>query len=862
MAAVSNLTRRSFLKSAGAAVALAATTPLWLDLTGKLLPSDEASISAATVPGEKWVPTSCWIGKQDCGMLARIVDGRVVKLEGHPDHPRNRGTLCVKGQAQIMSLYDPYRVKAPLLRTNEKGVPGQWREISWDEALTLVAEKLNEVRARDPKLILWQKGRSKQEAIYDGAFVNTIGATKVGHGAYCSDAGYRAAEYTIGPSGNAHPDFHYTRYLLSWGWNAANAGGNKLCWITWNRQFLEARERGMKVVAIDPCLKGAGPHADMWLPIKPGTDLALALAFCHILIKEGFLDRFYLQSYTNAPFLLQEDNAFLRVEGREQVWDETTASTQPYDGKGVQPALEGTYTVAGKRVKPAFQAFKEHVEQYTPEWAADICGLSASAIRRVAQELGDNARIGSTIRIEGMELPYRPVSIMAYHVSQQEMGFQFYRAMYTVMMLLGAVEAVGGLRVDFAWNVHGNYQAFDSIKIKDPPYDFTLKDSKFFPINTVNPGMIAKVMLNPQKYEVNKVPEIAILHMHNATVAQTDQATVEDAYKKFRFVVAIDPWLSRTADLLADVVLPAATLEKYGGPIGGSDTYTDATVFRLPVMEPLFQSRGEVDIYMDLCEKAGLLFGKDGFLDRLNGTLALKDPHKLNLNTKPTVREICDRWAKSQGLDEGISYFETRGVWLKGPVSAKKYYGSAQTPPFNGIRHRLYGEALLRYQQEMQVRGVDRLYWQDYTPFPTWRTPNMWQSPPQYDLTLISLKMIEFKQSRASQIALLAELAPEQRLAMNPAAARGRSIQDGDEVTVESHNAVTGETRKVQVKVMLTEAIRPDVVALPHHYGEVANHPWAKGQGPTPNALFFTGEGYVTNTADNSFHVRVRVDKT
>jgi anaerobic selenocysteine-containing dehydrogenase len=432
-----------------------------------------------------------------------------------------------------------------------------------------------------------------------------------------------------------------------------------------------------------------------------------------------------------------------------------------------------------------------------------------------------------------------------------------------VMMLLGAVEAVGGLRIDSTWKVHANYKALDSVKIKDPPYDYILKDSKFFPINTGNPGMVAKVMLNPQKYQVppDKLPEMVIVHMANPLTSFTDQPTFEEAYKRFKFVAVIDPWVSRTADLFADVVLPASTMEKYEGPIGASDMYTDATVFRLPVMEPLYQSRGELDIYLDLCEKAGLLFGKNNFLDRLNAELGLKDPNKLDITTKPTVRDIFDRWARSQGLAEGLSYFEKNGVWVKGPVSPKKYYGYAASPPFDGIRHRLYGEALLRYQREMRAKGADQVYWQDYTPLPTWRSPTMWSSPPQYDLTLISYKKIEFKQSRASQIPLLAELAPEQRLAINPAAARARGIQDGDQVWVESHNAITGETRKVQVKVGVTEAIRPDVVGLPHHYGEGAKHPWTKGHGPTPNIIFFTGEGYVTNTADNSFHVRVRVYK-
>ena len=133
-------------------------------------------------------------------------------------------------------------------------------------------------------------------------------------------------------------------------------------------------------------------------------------------------------------------------------------------------------------------------------------------------------------------------------------------------------------------------------------------------------------------------------------------------------------------------------------------------------------------------------------------------------------------------------------------------------------------------------------------------------SPPQYNLYLISHKKIEFKQSRSSFIPLLAELAPEQSLQINPEAARARGINDGDEVWVESHNALTGETRKLKVKARYVEGVRPDTVAMSHHYG-LWVHPWAKGQGPTPNSLFFSGEGYVTNTQDQSFQVKVRVYK-
>ncbi|MFQ5987349.1 MAG: molybdopterin-dependent oxidoreductase [Dehalococcoidia bacterium] len=852
------VSRRSFIKSAAAATALGATIPWWLDFPLEpLLGGDGAQAAAAPLP-EEWLATTCWIGKQDCGILARVVDGRVVKLEGHPGHPRNRGRLCVKGVGQIIALYDPYRVKAPLLRVNGKGVPGQWRETSWDEALTLVGENISEVKARDPRLLVWQKGRSKAKAFYDNAFVKASGATKLHHGAFCSDAGYRAAEYTIGLHGVLHPDFRHTRYLLSWGWNATNAGGNKLCWITWPRQFLEAREQGMRVVSLDPWRPAMGPHTDEWLPIKPGTDLAFFLALAHVLVEEGYVDEAYLKNHTSAPFLVKDDGYFVKVGGKEQVWDTATGRAQPYDAPGVDPALEGEYSVGGTRVKTAFQRYKEHLGQYPLEWAAAVCGLPAGSIRKVALELGQNALIGSKIVLDGVELPYRPVSIMGYHVTQQELGFQACRAAIQVMMLLGAIEAVGGSRTDFTWKVHANYEKLDAIEIKDPPYNIYLKDSKYFPINSNNSSVVAKVMLNPAQYGVDYTPEVLIIHMANPVVSFPDTPAITESYKKYKFIAVIDPWLSETADLFADVVLPAATMEKYEGPLSVSDQYSDATTLRLPLMEPLFQSKGDIDIYIDLCEKAGILYGKGGYIDQVNKALELKDAYKLDVNTKPQVRDIFDRWAKSEGIEEGVAYFEERGAKLKGPVSAKNYYGYALDPPFGGIRHRLYGESLLRYQQEMKARGVEEVYWQDYTPFPTWRSPTMDGSPSQYDLYLISHKKIEFKQSRASFIPLLAELAPEQSLEINPQAAQDRGIKDGDDVWVESQNALTGETRKLKVKARYLEGIRPDTVSMAHHYGMWV-HPWAKGQGPTPNSLFFTGEGYVTNTQDQSFQVKVRV---
>ncbi len=856
------ISRRTFLKGTAATGTTVAASKFLFDSVNAPARADQL----AQAPVEDRVFTTCWIGKQDCGISARRVDGRVVKFEGMAGHPRNDGTLCPKGQAQIVSVYDPHRVKKPLVRTNAKGVTGEWRQATWDEALDLVAAKYQEVAAEDPKLVLWQKGRSKAKDFYDDAFVKATGSSKLGHGAYCSDTGYRAVEYTIGLHGVLHPDLLNAKYVLSWGWNITNAGGNKFCWLTWPRQLVQGREQnGLKIVQIDPRLRPAGPFADEWVPIKPGGDLALALAVCHELIAQGFLDRPYLTTYTNGPYLVGEDGLILKQtveEGDEAqdvalVWDEATGAPAVVT-EASRPALEGSYEVDGRAVKTAFELFKEHVDQYPPEWAAEPSGVDAETIRRIASEYGTNANIGATTVVDGVEVPYRPVGIMAYHMAQQELGFQALRAMTFVSMLVGAVGAVGGQTADFTWSVHKNYAAFEDLKIEEPPYDFTLANSKFFPINSGFPGIVARVMQDPAKYEVEKLPRMAILHMVNPVVAFASQPDFIKSYEKFEFVAVISPWLSETADLFADVVLPSATIEKYEGPISAGDGYVDAKTLRLPPMEPLFESRGEIDIYLDLTERMGRLSGEGGYLEHINNELGLADTEfAVPDGERPEVRDIFDRWAKAQGLS-GIDYFEQNGVWVKGPLPPAKRYGYVADPPFGGAVHRLYGESLLKAQRLQQEMGTDEVYWRDYTPFPTWRPPTMEGSPPEYEFTLISYKLVEHKQSRTSMVPLLTELSGKQRVEMNPQAARRLGLKEGDPVIVESHNAVTGETRRLETVLKLTEGIRPDVVGMPHHFG-MWTHPVNRDAGPSPNQLYFTEEGYFGQTADASFHVRVKV---
>lgn len=854
--------RRNFVKTAGAVSVGAASVKflgadsLFVQTLTPVLPK----VSGQGSFNEKIVPTTCWIGKQECGMNARVINDRIVKLDGHPSHPRNNGRLCPKGSAQLHAVYDPYRVKAPLKRTNAKGQTGEWQEISWDEANTTVGTKIVEARARGNGALVWQKGRSKAKKFYDTAFVKTTGATKLHHGAYCSDAAYRAAEITVGGHGGIHPDFHHTKFLLSYGWSMTTSGGNKMCWLTWPQQFMDARERGMKVATLDPFRSSMGNHTDSWMPIKPGSDLAFFLALAHQLVANRTIDVPYLKAHTNSGFLVKSDGKYLRANDKEQVWDAKKGMAVDHDADGADPAIEGSYTVGGVNVKPAFQVFKDHVSTTTPEWAEGITGISAATIRKLASDLDANAHIGETITIDGVELPYRPVAFMAYHVSQQELGFQAFRMAILCFTIMGSYEAVGGFRADTGRSVYKNFKNLNEISIGDGPYDIILNKSKFYPINSNNTSIIAHAMQNPSKYNIGQKPDTLIVHHANPVLSFLSQPDIKKNLDSYKFVAVIDPYLTETADYWADIVLPCATIEKYEGLMSTTDQYISTKTMRVPPIPPLFNSKNDIDIYTDICEKAGLLTGEGGWNDQVNKAHGLDDEFKLDLNKKYTAKEMLHQICLDGGYEGGLAYFEKPENIKKKAYPPNELYAPAWSPPYGGIKHRIYIEKLQEYAETMAAKGVDKIYWQDYTALPVWRTPTFWTSPSEYDLCLISNKKIEFKQSRATMIAPLNEMAPEQRLKINSKTAKAKGIKDGDAVRVTSQNALTGETRSVETIAQIIEGIHPGTVSMSHHYGFWV-HPYAKDGGPTPNALFFTAEGYSTNTADQSYHVAVKVEK-
>jgi anaerobic selenocysteine-containing dehydrogenase len=292
-------------------------------------------------------------------------------------------------------------------------------------------------------------------------------------------------------------------------------------------------------------------------------------------------------------------------------------------------------------------------------------------------------------------------------------------------------------------------------------------------------------------------------------------------------------------------------LDKWEGPLSARTLYYRGDTVRAPIMAPLGQSKSELEIYTDLCEKMGKLTDKDGFVDRVNQALKIKDEYLLPLDRKPTPEQILDAWSRSK-LNIGLDELRGLGV-VSSKIPADKLYLSVGEEPFHNVRGHFYLEVFVKLRDEMRNRGVYESLWSKYAAYPVWTEPAMEGSPPEYDLYLMDFKRIEHKQTRTTNNPLLRELMTVNPLVMNVSAATQRGLEDGDLVWVESHNAVTGETRKVKTTLATVQGIRPDTVGLTHHVG--------RPDEPSVNSLLFYGDGFWDLTASWFSHAKVKVTK-
>ena len=285
------LERRSFLK-------LSAATIGAVGLGGAVTVSGRAK--AAPWYGQEVITvfSFCENCFWRCGIKAYVAGGRVYKVDGYAENPKSRGRLCPRGQGAPAQTYDPDRLKKPLIRLegSERGA-GQYREASWEEALDYIAKKMLALKEQHgPETVAFFAHGTGDTwfAEFLPAAWGSPNAAKPSV-SMCTAPRETGAQWTFGRAIGGHEpiDWANTRYIVLIGHHIGEDTHN-----TQLQDFALARKKGAKVVVVDPRCSTAAAKADRWLPIKPGTDTALLLAWIHVLVKEKLYDQAYLEKYT------------------------------------------------------------------------------------------------------------------------------------------------------------------------------------------------------------------------------------------------------------------------------------------------------------------------------------------------------------------------------------------------------------------------------------------------------------------------------------------------------------------------------------------------------------------------------------
>ena len=250
----------------------------------------------------KCVNTVCGMCNNVCGMKTYVDDGRIMKVEGLPDHVASKGGLCPKGFAALEYEYDPKRLRKPLKRKGERG-QGKWGEISWDEALDIIASKLLKFRKEyGAESVVWHRGagpRWGSNWSYVQRFMSAFGSPNVAsHDHLCYTPRTIGHKYTYG--GQPLPDYENTNLTILWGFNPMETS------LTHHgRRVLNAAKRGVKLVVIDPRFTRTAAKADLFIQPRPGTDGALVLGVLNYIIEKGLYDKEFVDKQVQGFDALQ-----------------------------------------------------------------------------------------------------------------------------------------------------------------------------------------------------------------------------------------------------------------------------------------------------------------------------------------------------------------------------------------------------------------------------------------------------------------------------------------------------------------------------------------------------------------------------
>ena len=243
---------------------------------------------------ERMIPTFCSLcgPSPGCGLNCFVKDGRLVRVEGMKESPINNGKLCPKAFASMQWVYSPQRLKYPLKRVGEKG-EGKFERVTWDEALEIIASKLKEQKEKygpESLAILSPQRRSYSDYLY--RFLMAHGSPNYGHSGICAIQRFFGFAYTLGTP-RIVADYKHADVIVVWGANPVYAGAP----MGSLKGILDAKSKGAKLIVIKPEMQPDAAKADIWVPIRPGTDGALALAMLNVIVNEQLYDKDFVSKW-------------------------------------------------------------------------------------------------------------------------------------------------------------------------------------------------------------------------------------------------------------------------------------------------------------------------------------------------------------------------------------------------------------------------------------------------------------------------------------------------------------------------------------------------------------------------------------
>ena len=621
-------------------------------------PMAEPKVEESLKTWDEVKTTTCYMCACRCGIRVHLKDGKVRHIEGNRDHPVNQGVICGKGSAGVQQHYSPARLSQPLRRVGPRG-SGEFEAISWDEALQTATDWLAEIRASDPRKFAFFTGRDQSQAL-TGWWAQQFGTPNfAAHGGFCSVNMAAAGLYSIGGSfwEFGEPDWEHTRYFLLFGVaedhssNPIKIGLGKL------------KERGVKVVSINPVRSGYSAIADEWLGIRPGTDGLLVGALIHELLRAGKVDLEYLARYSDAAWLVIQDphgpehGLIARdEEGRALVHERNGTPVAAGSIQGLPDLTSEVRLEDGRRAVPVFRLLAERflAEEYRPAVVAKRCGLSAETIQRVAAEVA-HAAFEEAVELDipwtddkGVEHATtrgRPVSVHAMRgISAHSNGFQTCRLLHILQLLLGSIDVPGGFLYKPPYpkppppgirpaGKPGQVKAGQPLP--GPPLGFVTGPEDLLVDAAGEPqridkafsweaplsahGLMHRVIANAAQRDPYGI-EVLFLYMANMswnsavnvpdTVAHLTAKDPETGDYLIPKVIYSDAFASEMV-AYADLVLPDTTyLERWDcislldRPI--SDAQSAADAIRQPVVEPDRDVRPFQDVLLDLGARLGL----------------------------------------------------------------------------------------------------------------------------------------------------------------------------------------------------------------------------------------------------------------